>query len=91
MVNPQFEKGQIPERVTFVLSSDGFVHMLSEEEIFQYFQPDQVRNKEQLTAICKEATELVMERGERDNITVAALGPQKTDILLKTSINKGRK
>lgn len=72
-VNPQFEKGQIPERVTFVLSSDGFVHMLSEEEIFQYFQPDQVRNKEQLTAICKEATELVMERGERDNMTVAAL------------------
>ena len=72
-VNPQFEKGQIPERVTFVLSSDGFVHMLSEEEIFQYFQPDQIRNKEQLTAICKEATEIVMERGERDNITVAAL------------------
>lgn len=72
-VKPQFEKGQIPERGTFVLSSDGFVHMLSEEEIFHYFHPDSIRNKEQLTAICKEATEVVMERGERDNITVVAI------------------
>lgn len=72
-VEPQFEQGYIPEKVTFLLSSDGFVHMLREEEMHQYFQPDGVRSKEQLTGICEEATRLVMERGERDNITVIAI------------------
>lgn len=73
MVKPQFEKGDIPAQVTFVLSSDGFVHMLSEDEIFHSFCPERVQDKEQLTAICKEATELVLERGERDNVTVVAI------------------
>ncbi len=72
-VIPQFEQGCIPEKVTFILSSDGFVHMLTEEEIYQYFRPDVIKDKEQLTSVCKETTQLVMERGERDNITVIAI------------------
>lgn len=72
-VSPQLETGYIPENVTFILSSDGFVHMLEEEEMYQYFRPDRVKDKEQLTGVCEEATQLVMERGERDNITVIAI------------------
>lgn len=72
-VNPQLEHGYIPEQVTFILSSDGFVHMLQEEEIFQSFRPDHIVDKEQLMGLCEEATQLVMERGERDNVTVIAI------------------
>lgn len=72
-VEPQLAQGYIPDKVTFVLSSDGFVHVLKEEEMYQYFEPDHIRDKEQLTRICEEATQCVMERGERDNVTVIAI------------------
>ena len=72
-VTPQFTWGQVRGDTTFVLSTDGLVHLLTEEELYEYFRPERNSTKEQLTGLCRETVNLVMSRGERDNITVAAL------------------
>lgn len=72
-LKPQFGKGRIAGKVTFLLASDGFVHMISEKEIYQYFEPKTVADKSDLSKKCKFTTNLVMARGERDNITVIAI------------------
>lgn len=73
VVEPQYEKGTITGETTFLLASDGFIHMISEEEIYQYFRPEALTDKGKITEICEEATCLVKKRGERDNITVVAV------------------
>lgn len=73
VIKPQFETGNITEEVTFLLSSDGFVHMITEEEIYHYFRPEAIIDKEQLAKTCEVVTKLVLDRGERDNITVIAV------------------
>lgn len=73
VVEPQYEKGTITGETTFLLASDGFTHMISEEEIYQYFRPEALTDKDKITDICEKTTCLVKERGERDNITVIAV------------------
>lgn len=73
VVEPQYEKGTITGETTFLLASDGFIHMISEEEIYQYFRPEALTDKDKITNICEKTTCLVKERGERDNITVIAV------------------
>lgn len=73
VVEPQYEKGTIIGETTFLLASDGFTHMISEEEIYQYFRPEALTDKDKITDICEKTTCLVKERGERDNITVIAV------------------
>lgn len=73
IIEPQYEKGGIREDTTFLISSDGFVHMISQEELYQRFRPNKLKDKEQVQAACEQATRDVMERGEKDNITVVAI------------------
>lgn len=70
---PQFETGVVTEDTTFLLSSDGFVHLISESEIYEYFHPEVLTDKEHIARNCELTTKLVMGRGERDNITVVAV------------------
>ena len=55
------------------MCSDGFVHMLSKEELKNGFMPGNIKNKEQGNEICEQLVRLAMERGEQDNITVIAI------------------
>lgn len=73
VIEPQFEMGSITKETTFLLSSDGFVHMISEEEIYDYFRPELLTDKEQVAQTCETVTKLVLNRGEKDNITVVAV------------------
>ena len=73
VIEPQYEKGTITGGVTFLLASDGFTHMISEEELYEYFRPEALTDKNTITDICEKATCLVKNRGERDNITVIAV------------------
>lgn len=70
---PQFETGSITEDTTFIMSSDGFVHLISEDELYERFCPEELVTKQLVAENCEEATKLVMQRGERDNITVVAI------------------
>lgn len=73
VIEPQFESGIIRNDVTFLLASDGFVHLISEEEIYKKLQVDRIKDKEYATEVCQELTILAMQRGERDNITVVVI------------------
>lgn len=77
VVKPQFDHGRMTGDVTFLLSSDGFVHLITEDEIYGYFRPERLSNKAQLTEICESTTKLLMKRGESDNITVIAVAFKK--------------
>lgn len=72
-IEPQYERGTIGEDTTFLISSDGFVHMISQEELYQRFRPEALKDKEQVRTACEQAARVVMERGEKDNITVVAI------------------
>lgn len=73
VIEPQFEKMSVTEDTTFILSSDGFVHLITEEEMYRHFRPEVIEDKKQLTDICEAAVKVAMKRGERDNITVIAV------------------
>ncbi len=72
-IQPQMMKGRVTEETTFILCSDGFVHCLSSEEIYHKFRPEALQNKEDVAKACRSLSRLVMERGERDNITVIGI------------------
>ncbi|MDO5155651.1 MAG: serine/threonine-protein phosphatase [Eubacteriales bacterium] len=76
-VRPQYERGKITGNTTFVLSSDGFVHKITKEELQDMFSPERIQDKQHLTQICETAVDIVMERGELDNVTVVAIALKK--------------
>ena len=73
IIEPQYETGNIEGEVTFLLCSDGFIHMNTEVELFNTFSPWNIKDKEQGNALCKEMVQHAEELGERDNITVVAV------------------
>ncbi|MDE6434102.1 MAG: protein phosphatase 2C domain-containing protein [Lachnospiraceae bacterium] len=77
VVKPQFEAGRITEDTVFLLATDGFVHMVSEEELYAVFSPSKGWKKEELMTECGRMVKLVMDRGERDNVTLVALAIYK--------------
>lgn len=72
-VEPQMICGVLKRRATFVLCSDGLNHWISAEEILQYFQPKKLKDKLQVASACKQISQLAMQRGETDNITVIGI------------------
>ncbi|WP_318707991.1 PP2C family protein-serine/threonine phosphatase [Candidatus Acetatifactor stercoripullorum] len=72
VIEPQFRMGSVGTDTVYLLCSDGFRHTLTEEEIFQCFQPGRITTAQQIGDICRELTQLAMDRGEEDNITVLA-------------------
>lgn len=73
VVRPQYERGKIKENTSFILSSDGFVHKILREELLGMFSARFVVDKDHLTRMCENAVDLVMNRGEQDNVTVVAV------------------
>ena len=72
-VTPDFLKGKIQRNAVYFVCSDGFRHQISEEEIMEKLGPDNAANMEELKYGCVYLTELVKNRKETDNITVAAI------------------
>lgn len=73
MIEPQYDAGFIEENTVFLLCSDGFIHFLDDSEIQDAFLPCKMIDKENGNLICENWIHTVMERGERDNITVVAV------------------
>ena len=73
VIIPQYEMGELEGNSTFLLCSDGFTHLVSGEELFEAYQPQKIQTKEQGNEICKNMVQLVMDRKERDNVTVVAI------------------
>lgn len=62
----------VPESV-FMLCSDGFRHVITEEEIFERFRPGCLSTRRNMKQNSRYLIDLVKQRNEKDNITVALL------------------
>lgn len=68
-VCPEFREGKAEAGQAFLLCSDGFRHVLPEEEIFRELHPGKMTGEDILQQKLVEMTELVKRRQEKDNIS----------------------
>ncbi len=69
-IEPDFYTGNVFLDDVFLLCSDGFRHVLSEEEIYNSFNGFSLQSEQDISDKCKHMTELVKYRKENDNISV---------------------
>ena len=70
-IDPEFLKGKCLPNQVFMLCSDGFRHIISEQEIFDNLNPNVLTSEEVMLNKEIFLVELNKQRMERDNITVA--------------------
>lgn len=73
VVEPEFIKGDVKKDAIYMLCSDGFRHHITPEEMIDKIGPVQAYDEEKMKYGCIYLTELVKNRGETDNITVALI------------------
>ena len=73
IVVPDFFSGTVRRNDIFMLCSDGFRHVISREEIYQYLNPAVLSNEDQMKANSVYLTNLDKYRLETDNISVALI------------------
>lgn len=70
-VTPEIKFGNIENGTNYMICSDGFRHVLSEEEIFGGLSPERITTKSSMQAKLRELIETVKSRKESDNISAA--------------------
>lgn len=77
-VKPQVQHGNIQRNATYLLCSDGFRHVITEEELHEALKPEALDWTDETSAshpekVLRCLVDLAMERKERDNITALLL------------------
>lgn len=67
---PDFYTGNVNPNELFMLCSDGYRHVITKEEFFQYINPNSLQDETQMKESIKYFTELNKYRREEDNISV---------------------
>jgi PPM family protein phosphatase len=70
LVEPEFVYGRPRPGQVYMLCSDGFRHMISEDEIYHALSPHVLMNEKVMEEKARELVELNKQRQETDNITV---------------------
>jgi serine/threonine protein phosphatase PrpC len=65
--------GEAKKDAVYMLCSDGFRHVVSNEEIFNCFQPERMADEDAMSRSLNYLIELNKSRGEGDNISAAAI------------------
>lgn len=73
IVEPDFFSGDANVNDVFMLCSDGFRHVITPEEIFQYLNPLALVSEDNMKINAKYLTDLDKYRMENDNISVALI------------------
>ena len=73
VVEPEFTKGTIKKNSVYMLCSDGFRHKITDEEMLQKIGPEASIDEEKMKFGAIYLTELVKNRKETDNISVALI------------------
>ncbi|MEY8338324.1 protein phosphatase 2C domain-containing protein [Lachnospiraceae bacterium 62-35] len=76
-VKPDILCGSMQEDTVYLLCSDGFWHLIEEEEWTEYFMPSRMTDDLVIHETLQSVVRLVMDRGEKDNITAVALKVSK--------------
>lgn len=71
-VEPEFVVGELNSQATYLLCCDGFYNKLSADELGRGFTPSTFATEEGLRQMCARYVEGVLNRGEKDNVTVLA-------------------
>ena len=69
-IRPEFLSGKTLENTVYVLCSDGFTHVLSEEELYENLNGTILLNEEIMRDRARYLIDLIKSRGEQDNISV---------------------
>lgn len=69
VINPEFLFGEVKRGTHFLLCSDGFRHVISEEEMYKKLGPAVVRTEREMKKNLKYLVELDKRRREEDNIS----------------------
>lgn len=72
ILEPEVGKGTLEANTCLLLCSDGFYHRITEEELLELGKRP-FQNEVEIDNACREAVKKVMQRGEKDNITVALI------------------
>jgi serine/threonine protein phosphatase PrpC len=72
-VVPQMIQGKVKENSVYMFCSDGFRHVLSNEEIYENFNPSNAVDIQTMAQNSRYLIDVVKSRKEKDNITVALL------------------
>lgn len=73
IVVPDFFSGEAKSSDVFMLCSDGFRHVITSDEIYQYMNPNALINEDAMKANSVYLTDLDKYRLEKDNISVALI------------------
>lgn len=69
-IEPDFLWGKAEENTVYMLCSDGFRHVISEEELYENFNSSKMTNEDAMMDRAKYLVELNKSRMEQDNISV---------------------
>lgn len=72
-VEPDIIIGKIKKNSVYMFCSDGFRHVLTNEEIYESFNPTNLTDTKAMEQNSRYLIDLVKSRNEKDNITVALL------------------
>lgn len=72
-VEPVFTTGNLVEGVCYLLSSDGFYHCVEEDELINGYHSYSMESVEDMKNVTDYFVNIVKERGETDNISVAVM------------------
>ena len=75
-VNPDFFYGEAERGDSFLLCTDGFWRVRTQEELMQEFQVN-FRNEQEIKGMLGQMVSENIERGEKDNITVVYVQPEE--------------
>lgn len=70
---PDTESGKVKGRTTFLICSDGFRHIISEDKMQESLLPNSIFTKEQIYARIREIAEYSRKHGEEDNISALVI------------------
>jgi serine/threonine protein phosphatase PrpC len=70
---PDYFTGEVETGAVYMLCSDGFIHKISEEEIYQYLNPDNMDTESQMKENEKTLIKINKQRQETDNISVITI------------------
>ena len=73
VIIPEFTQGEYKPGEVYMLCSDGFRHVITEEEFYKLMNPEKMESERALKDAAVYCTELNKSRQEKDNISVVLL------------------
>lgn len=73
VIIPEFTQGEYKSGEVYMLCSDGFRHVITEEEFYKLIDPEKMETERALKDAAVYCTELNKSRQEKDNISVVLL------------------